>query len=665
MPDLFTPSNAAQTAKIDKLLLQLEEDTLDDIVRRLAKAGKVTSSADWQINRLHFLGNGSQDIQAKLQAASGKTAKEMAALYAGAAQETYTRDKDLYTATGKSQVAFNQNLELQQMLRGITTQTAGTIENITRSTGFMIKDPATGQLKFTSTSDIYNSYLDRNIMAMLSGAQDYNTMIRKTVSELTASGLRSIDYASGRSSRIDVAVRRALLTGYAQVTSQVTFSNASDLGTELFEVSWHPDARPDHQLWQGKVYTRKELETKCGYGSVTGLCGANCRHTFYPYVKGVSRRQWSDAKLAALNAAENAPKNYKGKDYTDYEATQQQRRYEANMRAYRERIQLLEAAYEANPDEALLQDITLNRAKLRALAQQYREFSDFFGLPEQWERVYTGGYTIPPHVSGGIAGNTPSGPRPNGTKTPTATFAGTKGLTDEFRKGMAEALAKSEHEAVRRIYQKYEDRLVCKDDKYKGGAHYSHAKGGVFFNAEAGQPYRTAFHEFGHMIDYLIGTSNNEGRVAAQSTMQTVGSGWDITGLKGVLKKDYKAYKQKEGITDDKDLILHLKGQDVKVKNGRRATTIKGANVPATARGDISDTLEGLTGISYPLGRGHGAAYHERPGASEKEFFAEVLDAAANNQASFEWFEKLFPGAVQMVFDIIEEDLAHDSREGD
>ena len=384
MPAPYVPGGSSQASKIDKLLLQLEEDTLKDIVRRLAKAGKVTSAADWQINRLNFIGNGSRDIQNLIQAAAGKTKAEMAKLYADAAQETYTRDRDLYTATGKAQTPYSQNRELQQMVNGIINQTNGTIENITRSTGFMIKDPTTGQLRFTSTSDIYNSYLDRNITAMLSGAFDYNTMIRKTVQELSSSGLRSVDYASGRSNRVDVAVRRALLTGYAQVTSQVTFSNAADLGTDLFEVSWHPDARPDHQPWQGKVWTRRELETKCGYGSVTGLCGANCRHVFYPYVKGVSHRQWTDAELATRNAAENTPKTYKGKDYTDYQATQHQRQLETAMRAYRERTLLL------LDGDAAEEDITISRAKLRALMQQYREFSKFFELPEQWERVYTG-----------------------------------------------------------------------------------------------------------------------------------------------------------------------------------------------------------------------------------------------------------------------------------
>lgn len=397
-----------QTAKLDAIFVQLEQDILDDIARRLKATKKITSTADWQINRLNYLGNSSQRIAAMIQKATGLGEAEMAKLYSDAARKTYTRDADLYNAVGKAQVPFSNNAELQQLVRAISVQSNGSIENITRSTGFMVRDRA-GRLRFTPVSDIYNQYLDQNVTEMLSGAFDYNTMIRKTVTELTNSGLRSVDYASGRSYRVDAAARMTLLTGYGQVTSRVTFANANQLGTDRFEVAWHPGARPSHQLWQGRVYTRRQLETVCGYGSVWGLCGANCRHVFYPWIEGYSRRQWPDSELARLDKQENTPKSYKGKDYTTYEATQQQRKLEANLRAYNERIDMFEMA------GASEEDILASRAKFLALAEQYRDFSERFGLPEQWERVYTTGKT-------GMTTKKPTAPKTK-PKKPTRTTA--------------------------------------------------------------------------------------------------------------------------------------------------------------------------------------------------------------------------------------------------
>ena len=172
---------------------------------------------------------------------------------------------------------------------------------------------------------------------------------------MTASGLRTdhpfsdggsdygVDYASGWHNRVDVAARRALLTGFSQLTGHVTDLNAQRLGTDYFEVTWHAGARPDHAAWQGKVYTKEQLTTKCGLGTGPGLLGWNCRHTYHPFIPGVSERLYTDEWLEGQNARENTPRRFRGKEYTTYEATQKQRQMETAMRARREQVQLLRA----------------------------------------------------------------------------------------------------------------------------------------------------------------------------------------------------------------------------------------------------------------------------------------------------------------------------------
>lgn len=161
--------------------------------------------------------------------------------------------------------------------------------------------------------------------------------------------------------------------------------NADKLGTDKFEVSWHGTARPEHQEWQGKVYTKEQLASVCGLGSVTGLLGANCRHTYFPFIEGVSERIYTDEQLRAMNERENKPKYYNGKPYTSYEATQRQRYLETSMRAQRQKIKLLE---EAGADE---QDITLAKCKYRRLSQEYTAFSKQMGLPQERDRIYADG----------------------------------------------------------------------------------------------------------------------------------------------------------------------------------------------------------------------------------------------------------------------------------
>lgn len=368
-------------ARVDALLIQLERDILQDIARRVAKAGKITSTADYQAYRITLLGNGSKDVRNLIQAATGRTAAEMASLYAVAAQEAHTHCRGLYTATGVPYTPYSANKELQQLVASISTQTGGTFQNMARTTGFMIRGPS-GRLEFTEMSKLYGNYLDRRLMAVATGVTDYRTAVKQIAKDLTDSGVRTVDYSSGRSLRINAAALMAVRTGMGQIAANIAEADAKQLGTDLFEVSWHHDARPDHQSWQGRVYTLRQLRTVCGYGTVTGLCGANCRHTFYPYIRGISHRQWSDKQLAARDSRENKPKTFQGKDYTDYEATQEQRRMETVLRAAYEQASMFETAGDDMED-----DLTIVKARIQSLRARYRALCKAFGMSEQYWRI--------------------------------------------------------------------------------------------------------------------------------------------------------------------------------------------------------------------------------------------------------------------------------------
>lgn len=374
---------------------KLELDIMTDIIRRIQKAKSITDTADWQIQRLRILGNSSQDIEDLIRKAVQGNEDDVRKLYMDVIDQEYVRDKDLYKEVGKEFIPYEENAELQQITDALIQQSSEELYNITKSAGFMI-DTGVGKPAFTPLADIYNGYLDDAVIGMTSGAYDYNTMVRRMVGQMTRSGLRTdhafsdggsdygVDYSSGWHNRIDVAARRALLTGFGQLASQVTDMNAQKLGTNLFEVTWHPGARPSHAEWQGKVYTKDELVSKCGLGSGPGLCGWNCRHSYYPFIPGVSQRLYPDAWLKEQDARENTPIRFRGKEYTTYEATQKQRQMETAMRARREQVQLLKEA-EADPD-----DILITRCKYQAQLDEYRRFSAAVGLDEQMDRVYSG-----------------------------------------------------------------------------------------------------------------------------------------------------------------------------------------------------------------------------------------------------------------------------------
>ena len=366
--------------KIAAHYVELEERIIQDIVRRIVKTGEVTSTADWQINRLKIIGYSSEDIEKMLKTTLNKSYPEMFELYDKVINWEYVRNKDLYEQVNAEYIPFEKNKHLNQAINGIAQQSLEDLENITRSLGFYLD--INGKKTMTPLSQVYTEHLDRACFDIVSGAFDYNSVLRRTVTQLTNSGLRTINYVSGWHNRVDVAARRAVMTGLSQITGKITDYNAKKLGTEYFEVAWHAGARPTHAVWQGKVWTKEQLVSVCGLGTVTGLLSANCYHEYYPFFPGISERNWTDQWLEEKNQEENKPKEFQGKEYTVYEAKQRQRQMETAMRAQREKVRALQKG-KADQDEILA-----HKMKYQGQLNEYARFSKKMGLRQERERIY-------------------------------------------------------------------------------------------------------------------------------------------------------------------------------------------------------------------------------------------------------------------------------------
>lgn len=383
---MFTPTEIeALPSAMEQLYRSLQLNIMSDLTDRLKANGEeITSAADWQINRLYELGVSKDEIDSLIQSTLDVSDDEIDRIYDEVVKSGYARDEEFYTSKGKEYISYAENKQLQQLVKAVKNQTKSEYRNITGSLGFAVRN-ADNTLSFTPLADFYQRTLDNGVMQIASGAVDYNTVLKRAVKAMTDSGLRTVDYASGWSNRVDVAVRRALMTGFNQVVAKVNEDNAEQLGTEYFEVSYHRGARQTHQVWQGRVYSKKELETVCGLGTVTGLCGANCYHSYSPFMKGIDTPTYSEEELDRMNEEENTPKEYNGKEYTAYEAQQRQRRLETAMRADRQKIELL--------TQGGADDDTITGAKAKYFQRQdeYVKFSKAMNLPQQWERITVDG----------------------------------------------------------------------------------------------------------------------------------------------------------------------------------------------------------------------------------------------------------------------------------
>lgn len=368
----------------DEPMKELEMRIMQDIVRRIRINGEITRAADWQINRLYELGVSKREIKKYIKDSLDLNTQEINHLYKDIIRKDYERNSVLYKYKGRPQIPFEDNAGLQTLISAVSVQTLGELNNITQSLGFAVRQPD-GKLKFLPAADYYQNTLDNAMLDIASGGFDYNTVLKRVVREMTNSGLRTVDYSTGHSNRIDVAARRAVMTGMSQLTAKVNEDNAKALDTDMFEVTWHGGARPSHQEFQGKWYTGEQLVTVCGLGTVTGLCGANCYHDYFPVIPGISQPTYTEEELAEMNRRENIPVEYNGKQYTKYEALQRQRRLETAMRAKRQEIKLLQDGG-ANDD-----DIVNAQCRYRGLSQEYSMFSKAMDIPQQRERIYVDG----------------------------------------------------------------------------------------------------------------------------------------------------------------------------------------------------------------------------------------------------------------------------------
>ena len=424
------------SGQIEKHFLNLEQMILEDIVRRIRKTGEITSTADWQINRLRIIGYSTEDIEKMIKDTLKLSYPEVFELYDKVIDWEYARNKDIYEQINADYIPYEENEELQQLTEGFIKQSNDELRNITQSMGFYL-DYGNGKLVMTPLADVYQNYLDKAISGVIYGTFDYNTMIRKVVTQLTNSGLRYVDYASGWHNRIDVAARRAVMTGVSQLTGKISDMNADKLGTKHFEVAWHSGARPSHAAWQGKVWSKEQLITVCGLGTGPGLLGWNCYHEYYPFVKGISERNWTDEWLTEQNRKENTPKTFNGKEYTLYEAKQQQRKMETAMRAQREKVVLLKQG-DADPD-----DVMLARAKYQGQLGEYARFCKKMGLTEERERIYY-------DMRGRIA--------------PNIKYIKLSDSTDKWAKETVKKLLQSEKTLSERIYETME--IYSSDGKF-------------------------------------------------------------------------------------------------------------------------------------------------------------------------------------------------------
>ena len=241
--------------ELAELYRSLELKLLDEICSRLKIAGDLNEVTVQDIRALRSHGIDLSEIEKAIQRTANISRKELDKLLDEVVERNQRYYTDLIDLAGVTQP---ETMVSSADINAILSQAQREVGNLTRSMGFLLDNGRT-MLPYARA---YQWALDSAEMQIMSGAISYNQAIKSAVKQLADSGLRMVDYESGHRDHIDVAARRAVMTGVSQLCQKYAEQSMEYLNTNLVEVSAHIGARDvdgpmgweNHKKWQGKIF---------------------------------------------------------------------------------------------------------------------------------------------------------------------------------------------------------------------------------------------------------------------------------------------------------------------------------------------------------------------------------------------------------------------------
>lgn len=517
----------------DRLVLlwqQVEDDILRDVARRISKMDTMTSTANWQLWRYEQTEALRQDVVKKLARYTGKSEAEIRRLMQEAATRAMEAEDEIYYHYGKEPTPFAGNETLQALLNAGYQQTAGTFHNLTATTA-------------NTVSGQFEAALDRAHLKVSSGAFDYKSAVKSAVDSL-ADTMKYVTYPTGHTDTLEVAARRAVLTGVNQTGAKLQVARADEMGVEFFETTAHGGARPSHAEWQGRQFHRggavdymgkhyPDFEAATGYGTGAGLCGWNCRHTFFAIFPELGAPPaWTQESLEALNARDI---EYNGGRYTRYEISQMQRARERTVRKYKRRY-LAEDAAGA--------DTTASAVKLRQARQELAEFITATGSRADSARISVAGF----------------GRSEAGKATWAAKKAEPRGILQKLN--FSDSVSQSEREGIEKelsvIPQWQRDKAesiinkVVMTEKDAAGSGYYYPDKTLYLHPE--RKSGDVIHEYGHALEISLDLRHNSKYISIRK------SGIDVEDFSKIVYDD-STYTQAIYLLQNSKFISEYQGR--------------------------------------------------------------------------------------------------------
>lgn len=395
---------------IERLTRRIEqgnEYVLQQIGKSIKKIGTLSPSKAQELVQIMKYGGDYDKIVKKLAEITELNVKDIYKIFREVAKTEYTFAEQFYRYRDIKYIPFEENTALLGQIKAIADITVREYINLSNTTAFAIKKG--NRILYTDLSTTYQNTLDEAILNISQGKETFDSAMKRSLKQLGQSGIRTVDYASGRSRRLDSAVKMNINRGITQLHDELQTQLGKEFGADGVEISAHENPALDHEDAQGRQFSYEEynkLQT-VGYAktydkktvnlhlyrqrsysmgvSFRPIGEYNCRHYKYDIILGVSEPNYSNEELKEIKKRNHEGFELFGQHFTMYEGTQLQRQLETKIRKQKD-IQIIAVAEDNK--ELILE----SQRKIKELTQEYKYLSKKSGLPEYSERMRVSGY---------------------------------------------------------------------------------------------------------------------------------------------------------------------------------------------------------------------------------------------------------------------------------
>lgn len=354
----------------------LNNYVISTICKRLYEIGQLKSSYDISQlkSALEYSIVDLKIIEKEVAKTTNKNIKEIEKIFEKVAMSSVNFANTYYKYRGMKELkSYKDNKKLVNLVNAIKNQTEKDYKNISKTYGFLTNG------KYKNLRQQYIAIIDKGITAVTTGTMDYNTAIRNAVKSMLNSGIRTVDFESGYSRRLDSQIRMNIMEGMRRLNMEMLDITSKEFGADGYEITAHGLCAPDHQHIQGNQYSKKEYQ-ELNESLSRPIGTLNCKHIAIPIILGVSTPTYSDKELLKIVDKSNQEVIYNDKVYTRYEASQKQRKLETLIRKEKEKLQ----AFEVLKDNI---QIKKSKDKIKELTTLYKDFSKEVGLSLHMEKT--------------------------------------------------------------------------------------------------------------------------------------------------------------------------------------------------------------------------------------------------------------------------------------